>query len=498
MASKARPGRIIGGRYRLIEELAAGGFGRVWKAHDETLHVDVAVKEVWLPPAASEAEHRERLLRAAREARNAAKLRDHAHIVAVHDLVVEDDVPWMVMRLVDGRSLEQHLRTDGPLPARRVALVARALLDALGAAHDAGITHRDVKPANVMLTADGQVLLTDFGISVHQTDTALTATGGIIGSAEYMAPERLNGSDDEAAGDLFSLGVTLYQAVEGVSPFRRNTPTATLGAVVLHEAPPPQRAGALAPLITALLAKDPRDRPTAKSALAALHNTPTETSPPPKAPKAPKPAKPPKPREPHPLAQSTITVANDASVLLRVLVDGVVLGRVAGSETSAFKVAPGLHSILVRADGYSSLAWPMQVKPGSTVNLVARTRGDDVLLGTADGKVPQGADLPVEPATPVGRNGFAPWFSLLGGALVILICGWMAFAAYESFAEAGREAANPIGAALVSAVPASGIWGGVNAMAGQTVSRRATLWLAWIISFGVFAVLMGNYVSHLP
>ncbi|WP_268246246.1 serine/threonine-protein kinase [Streptomyces netropsis] len=275
--------RVVGGRYRLVGQLGSGGFGRVWKAYDEMLDVDVAVKEVWLPQqaaSASGAEHRERVVRAAREARNAAKLRDHPHIVAVHDVVVEDGTPWIVMRLVEGRSLEERLRTDGPLPVPRAAEVAAALLKALKAAHAAGIVHRDLKPANVMLTDDGQVLLTDFGIAVHETDTKLTVTGGVIGSAEYMAPERLQGTQDQAAGDLFSLGATLYEAVEGVSPFRRETPRATMAAVALHEPPPMQRSDpVLASLITALLAKNPEDRPNVDSTLALLRaGAPTLTA----------------------------------------------------------------------------------------------------------------------------------------------------------------------------------------------------------------------------
>ncbi|MEV6957493.1 serine/threonine-protein kinase [Streptomyces sp. NPDC051183] len=275
--------RVVGGRYRLVGQLGSGGFGRVWRAYDEMLAVDVAVKEVWLPQQASSAsgaEHHERVVRAAREARNAAKLRDHPHIVAVHDVVIEDDTPWIVMRLVEGLSLEEHLRTHGPLPGPRAGEVATALLKALKAAHTAGIVHRDLKPANVMLTDDGQVLLTDFGIAVHETDTRLTATGGVIGSAEYMAPERLQGTQDQAASDLFSLGATLYEAVEGISPFRRETPTATMAAVALHEPPPMQHADPLlASLITALLAKNPEERPTVDSTLAILRaGAPTITA----------------------------------------------------------------------------------------------------------------------------------------------------------------------------------------------------------------------------
>ncbi len=267
-----QPERIVGGRYRLVEELGVGGFGRVWKAHDEALGVHVAVKEVWLPQqAGSDAERHERVIRAAREARNAARLRDHPHVVAVHDVVIEDGAPWIVMRLVDGSSLEERLRVNGRLPVPLVTKTAVALLAALQAAHTAGIVHRDLKPANVMLTDDGQTLLTDFGIAVHETDTRLTTTGGVIGSAEYMAPERLNGLQDQAAGDLFSLGTTLYEAVEGISPFRRDSLAATLAAVVSQPPPPMRHADPdFASLINALLEKNPGDRPSVDQALAVL------------------------------------------------------------------------------------------------------------------------------------------------------------------------------------------------------------------------------------
>ncbi|MFD7450085.1 serine/threonine-protein kinase [Kitasatospora sp. NPDC059827] len=270
MTEEATPGRLVGGRYRLVRQLGAGGFGRVWQAHDETLGIDVAVKQLWLPPATSEGERAERLARAEREARNAARLRDRPHVVAVHDVLVEDGMPWMVMQLVPGGSLSDRLAAHGPLPVERVADVARALLTALGAAHAAGVVHRDVKPANVMLADDGEVLLADFGIAVHQADTTLTATGAFVGSIEYIAPERARGVDGQAASDLFSLGVTLYQAVEGVSPFRRDSATASLTAVLFDPPAPPRNAGRLAPLILALLAKDPEQRPGTAQALAML------------------------------------------------------------------------------------------------------------------------------------------------------------------------------------------------------------------------------------
>ncbi|MFJ8472194.1 serine/threonine-protein kinase [Kitasatospora sp. NPDC094011] len=270
MTEEAIPGRLVGRRYRLVRQLGAGGFGRVWRAHDETLGIDVAVKQLWLPPTTSDGERAERLARAEREARNAARLRDRPHVVAVHDVLVEDGLPWMVMQLVSGGSLADRLAALGPLPVERTAEVARALLTALGAAHAAGVVHRDVKPANVMLADDGDVLLADFGIAVHEADSTLTATGAFVGSIEYIAPERARGVDGRAASDLFSLGVTLYQAVEGVSPFRRESATASLTAVLFDQPAPPRNAGRLAPLILALLAKDPDQRPDTAQALAML------------------------------------------------------------------------------------------------------------------------------------------------------------------------------------------------------------------------------------
>ncbi|MFI7136055.1 serine/threonine-protein kinase [Nonomuraea sp. NPDC050153] len=267
--TSAQPGYMVSGRYRLIAVLGSGGFGRVWRAHDQVLDVDVAIKELQLLPGMSKAEQDKRLERTAREARNAVRLRAHENIVAIHD-IVSDDLPWIVMELIDGQSLHEHLDTQGPLPVEQAVQLAAGLLAALGAAHQAGIVHRDIKPANVMLSAEGRVLLTDFGIAVHTTDTTLTATGMLIGSPEYMAPERLRGTDGLPASDLFSLGVTLYQAVEGVSPFRRDTQPAALTAVLLEDPPPPQRAGRLAPLITRLLDKDPHSRPTVEETLAML------------------------------------------------------------------------------------------------------------------------------------------------------------------------------------------------------------------------------------
>jgi len=267
---QTQPGQRVGGRYRLVRVLGVGGFGRVWEAHDETLDVQVAVKVVRLPWTVSDSERRTYLTRAQREARHAARLREHPNVVAVHDVLLEDETPWIVMRLVDGMTLDERLREHGPLPVGGVAAIARALLNALGAAHEAGIVHRDLKPGNVLLSADGEVLLSDFGISVHPDDPRVTEKGALVGTLEYAAPERVRGGPDKPPGDLFSLGVTLYQAAEGESPFRRLGYFETGNAVLSLEPPWPKRAGELAAVIMGLLEKNPARRLTAEAASALL------------------------------------------------------------------------------------------------------------------------------------------------------------------------------------------------------------------------------------
>ncbi|MFJ8621399.1 serine/threonine-protein kinase [Kitasatospora sp. NPDC093550] len=280
MAQQASPGQLIGGKYRLVSSLGSGGFGRVWKAHDEGLGVDVAIKEIWLPPAQFEEEYDERLKRAAREARSAAKLRDHPNIVTVHEVVVDAGRPWIVMQLVNGCSLDEYVRQHGPLARDRALKVARALLEALDAAHRAGILHRDVKPANVMMASDGRILLTDFGIARHESDTVLTASGTVIGSPEYMAPERIRGRADLPVSDLFSLGVTLFQAVEGISPFRRETSMASMSAVLMDEPPPLVKArDPLRTVIRLLLEKKPERRLGISTASVLLAEAPGSQSP---------------------------------------------------------------------------------------------------------------------------------------------------------------------------------------------------------------------------
>ncbi|KKZ69155.1 serine/threonine-protein kinase, partial [Streptomyces showdoensis] len=256
---------VIAGRYRLLDVLGEGGMGTVWRARDEVLGREVAVKEV-RAPAGLPAEDRERLYaRLEREAWAAARV-SHRSAVTVYDVVTEDGRPWIVMELVRGLTLAETLEAEGPLPPRRAALIGADVLAALRAAHGAGVLHRDVKPANVLLANDGRVVLTDFGIAAVAGTSPLTMTGELIGSPEYLAPERAMGRTPGLAADLWSLGVLLYAAVEGASPFRRGTALDTLRAVVDEEPAPPERAGALAPVIEGLLRKDPERRMSAEEA----------------------------------------------------------------------------------------------------------------------------------------------------------------------------------------------------------------------------------------
>ncbi|WP_405830315.1 protein kinase domain-containing protein [Streptomyces sp. NBC_01176] len=252
-------GRLVAGRYRLLAKLGHGGMGTVWRAKDETVDREVAVKEPRLPGHLPERERANAFERMRREARAAARL-DHPAVVNVHDVAVVDGQPWIVMELVRGRSLGAALE-EGTLGAREAARIGLEVLGALEAAHAAGILHRDVKPDNVLLGPHGRVVLTDFGIAQIEGETSLTDTGGFVGSPEYIAPERVLGQRPGPSCDLWSLGVVLYAATEGVSPFRRSNTPATLQSVLNSTpAPPASAKGPLAEAINGLLDKDPSRR----------------------------------------------------------------------------------------------------------------------------------------------------------------------------------------------------------------------------------------------
>lgn len=258
-------GRLVAGRYRLVDTIGSGGMGRVWRAHDEVLHRSVAVKELAAALYVSDSD-RERLLHRTRaEARAAARI-SHSAVVTVHDVLEHDGRPWIVMELVEGRSLADEVRDKGRIEPVEAARIGMWVLRALRAAHAAGVLHRDVKPGNVLLAHDGRVLLTDFGIAQIEGDSTITRTGEVVGSVDYLAPERVRGHDPGPAADLWSLGATLYTAVEGRSPFRRTSPLGTMQAVVEEEPEEPRSAGVLKPVLDALLLKHPDDRPSAADA----------------------------------------------------------------------------------------------------------------------------------------------------------------------------------------------------------------------------------------
>jgi predicted Ser/Thr protein kinase len=264
-------GRLIAGRYRLLAKLGHGGMGTVWRAKDETVDREVAVKEPRVPDHLPGRERANAFERMRREARAAARL-DHPAVVNVHDVAVVDGRPWIVMELVQGRSLGDVLQ-EGTLGAREAARIGLEVLGALEAAHAAGILHRDVKPDNVLLGRYDRVVLTDFGIAQIEGETSLTDTGGFVGSPEYIAPERVLGQRPGPASDLWSLGVVLYAATEGVSPFRRSNTPATLQSVLnAVPAPPAAAGGPLAEAINGLLQKDPARRPTAAQVRALLES----------------------------------------------------------------------------------------------------------------------------------------------------------------------------------------------------------------------------------
>ncbi|MEV7569602.1 serine/threonine-protein kinase [Streptomyces tanashiensis] len=267
--SSGENGRLAG-RYRIVRQLGRGGMGVVWLAVDEVLGREVAVKELRTYTDAAAPELADLRLRMTREARAAARVR-HPGVVAVHDVTEHEGRPVIVMELVDGPSLDDVLGERGTIDPVEAARIGAHVLEALAAAHDVGVLHRDVKPGNILLDCSGRIVLTDFGIATMEdpgdgSATHLTRSGEIVGSLDFLAPERARGQDPGPASDVWALGATLYAAVEGASPFRRTSTWSTLAAIVTEPLPEPRRAGPLAPVLLRLLDKDPASRPTAREA----------------------------------------------------------------------------------------------------------------------------------------------------------------------------------------------------------------------------------------
>jgi serine/threonine protein kinase len=263
-------GHTIAGRYRLVQRIGSGAMGVVWRAHDERLGRTIAIKQLLLEPGLSSGEAEEAKQRAMREGRIAARLQ-HPNAISVYDVAEEDGQPWLVMEYLPSKSLSTVLSERGPLPPHEVARIGSHVAAALAAAHSAGIVHRDIKPGNVLLGDDGTVKITDFGISRATGDVTVTATGMLAGTPAYLAPEVAKGYDPGPPSDVFSLGSTLYAAVEGEPPFGVNENTlAMLHAVAAGEINPIRQAGPLTPLLSSLLEAEPNSRPTMNQANEAL------------------------------------------------------------------------------------------------------------------------------------------------------------------------------------------------------------------------------------
>ncbi|MFJ3879930.1 protein kinase [Streptomyces sp. NPDC090077] len=272
-----REGRLLAGRYRLGAVLGKGGMGTVWRAEDEVLGRTVAVKELRFGNGVDEDEKRRLITRTLREAKAIARIRNEG-AVTVFDVVDEDARPWIVMELIEGPSLAEFIRENGPLTPHRAAEVGLAVLDVLRAAHRQGILHRDVKPSNVLIAASGRVVLTDFGIAQVEGDPSITSTGMLVGAPSYISPERARGAKPGPPADMWSLGGLLYAAVEGVPPYDKGNALATLTAVMTEPVDPPQNAGGpLTEVIYGLLVKDPALRlgeEQARTMLTAVINAP--------------------------------------------------------------------------------------------------------------------------------------------------------------------------------------------------------------------------------
>src|ERR671916_972878 len=254
------PPLVVADRYRLVAPLGQGGMGRVWRATDVVLHRDVAIKELVPPPGLTPDERQEMRERSLREARAIARL-NNINVVRVFDVLRTDADPWIVMEYVPSRSLQDILAEQGPYPPARAAEIGLGVLNALRAAHRAGVVHRDVKPGNVLIGEEGRVVLTDFGLATVPGDPSVTRTGLVLGSPAYISPERARDGTAGPEADLWSLGATLYAAVEGKSPYARPSAIATLAALATEPMPTPRHAGALKAVVNGL----PRQEPTARN-----------------------------------------------------------------------------------------------------------------------------------------------------------------------------------------------------------------------------------------
>jgi eukaryotic-like serine/threonine-protein kinase len=389
--------RVIAGRYRLQARLGRGGMGVVWRATDELLGRQVAVKEIPLDlddalPAEEARRQRERALR---EARAVAQL-NHPHIIVVHDVVEDDERPYIVMELIDGGSLADRVSARGPVDAAEAARIGIALLGALRTAHGAGVLHRDIKPANVLLeSGSDRVVLTDFGIAQVAGATTLTETGSFVGSPEYTAPERMSGARTGPESDLWSLGALLCTVLSGESPFRRDSLGGILHAVVFDEIRPPAQAEPLLPVVRGLLERDPDRRLKAADAERMLRAF-RDTGRPPQLP----PGYTPTQRDvPRPPAQAPPPTVETRRSTRGVLMAALLVAAMAGAGVSA-------AALLMQRDGTGGGGTPSGSAPGTSVSASASS-GSPAVPGTPSGSRTSSAASPTATATrPSAPSGY--------------------------------------------------------------------------------------------
>ncbi|MFF0172692.1 serine/threonine-protein kinase [Micromonospora profundi] len=399
--SNALP-QLVADRYRLLSPLGQGGMGRVWKARDEVLHRDVAIKELVPPPGLTDEERREMRERSLREARAIARL-NHVNVVRIFDVLRTDGDPWIVMEYVASKSLQDTLAEDGPVTPARAVEIGLGVLGALNAAHKAGVMHRDVKPGNVLLGDDGRVVLTDFGLATIPGDPNVTRTGMVLGSPAYISPERAREGTAGPEADLWSLGATLYAAVEGKSPYARPSAIATLAALATEPMPPPKNAGPLKPVLNGLLRKDPNERITAEVAERMLRRAGGRRSrgislldgvrrPGPNGPREPRPPHVPVPRPAEDTADRSVSppVAAAATSAAAAAAADASPTAVVGSGADADPTA------LVPAEPTATIAGPAAAEADPTEKVAAS--GDTTGVGTSYDDEPTAVDgSPVAP-----------------------------------------------------------------------------------------------------
>ncbi|MDR6975494.1 tRNA A-37 threonylcarbamoyl transferase component Bud32 [Streptomyces sp. 3330] len=425
--------RLLAGRYRLGDVLGRGGMGTVWRAEDETLGRTVAVKELRFPGNIDEDEKRRLITRTLREAKAIARIRNNS-AVTVFDVVEEDDRPWIVMELVEGKSLAEVIREDGVLEPKRAAEVGLAILDVLRSAHREGILHRDVKPSNVLIAEDGRVVLTDFGIAQVEGDPSITSTGMLVGAPSYISPERARGHKPGPAADLWSLGGLLYAAVEGSPPYDKGSAIATLTAVMTEQLEEPKNAGPLRDVIYGLLTKDPARRLDDAGARA-MFNAVLHA---------------PEPRQAEPMDATRV-------VPLPALPDGAGgRGNSAGAEAGeklrgAFRsvrkaaVAAGAATSAAAARAKSANGASASGSVGAT-----ETRGSEAQRGGAArgaGTTASAAASPAEPAAPASRGATGSASASAAGSATRPVSGAAQASASVPAARSGSEAAAGAGAA---------------------------------------------------